>query len=507
MAIVLFNKTKQEEKFGRNDAAGTGFAIYANAEVIKAEYERETEGKKEVKLTSGGSKKIKLAVRVQREISREDGTTFKTGEMMFISTFEKEAKSGTTKDGNEWSFPALKLKDLKPETTIKDGKEIITKPKYVRITAENGGKGIAGFDVSLSIAKEGKKNAGEIQSTINVRMPNIEVPYMKEGKRFYKAFNKEVEFKVDERAYVRLKGFFDPIKSTEEFLEKNVDKEKKTLKVRFFYSQAQKKEEGGYYECRPVTLLFKFKDFENDVMGDFGLLKAIKEEYKDKVVCVSGHLEQNPIYSKAKSKAKRQFGKVKNGDLLGYEVMVLVSSEIQNEGEEDEWVSFSYEPTGFDGKLQIKKDDAPLVGKKQKTETEKSVDEDVDSEDIDDVEIDDEEIEDAEIIEDDEISEEEDDSEIDDEDPTDGEEPEEENEEEEEMDEDDEEELPPPPPKKVPAKKTEEKKPAAKKEVPAKKETPKKEEPKEEASEGLSDEELDDFGDIDLGDVDFDDMD
>jgi hypothetical protein len=528
MAIVLFGKnTKQEEKFGRSDSAGTGFAIYANCEVLKAEYERETEGKKEIKLTSGGAKKIRLALRVQREIEKQDGSKFNTGEVIFVSTFEKEAKSGVNKEGKEWSFPAVKLKDLKPETTMKDGKEIITKPKYVRITAENGGSGIAGFNVSTSIAKEGRKNAGEIQSTINVRMPNIEIPFVKEGKRLFNSFGKEVPFKVDERAYVKLKGFFDPIKSTEEFLEKNCDKERKTLKVRFFYSQSAKKEDGSYYEVSPILLVFKYNNFDEDIMGDFGLLRAIKDEYKDKIVHITGHLEQIPVYSKVKSKTKRQFGKVKSGEKLGYEVALIVNSTVENEGDSDEWLSFAYEATGYDGKLTIKKDDAPLIARREKTATEKEVDTEVDEDDVEDVTIDDEELdlEDDLEVEDSEESTEED------------------SEDEEEQEEEEEEETPPPAPKKT-SKATAKKKPepvieedeedeeeekpqpkkatpkkSAKKEVepieeeeeeeetpaPKAKATPKKETAKKAVKEEEEEDELDlNIDDIDLGDMDLD---
>lgn len=501
MGIALFNKVKKNKKFGRSDSDGAGFAVYANVEVIKAEYSRDDEQK--IKTSKTGSKAFNLVVRTQRKAKKQDGTEFNTGEMMFIRGYEREAMSGKTGEGKDWSMEALKLKDLKPETTKKDGKDVITSPKFIRIMADNGGDGAAGFSIRQSISKA-ERNKGDIQSSINLNMPNIEIAKKVDGKYMYKGFGKDVEFKVDERAYVRLKGFFAPIKSTEDFIEKNVNKEKGILKTQFYYQQSEKKEDGSYYEIQPITLMFKFKNFDEDVMGEFGLIKAIKTEYKDKLIFVEGHLEQVPIFSKAKAKTKRQFGKVKNGEIIGYDVALIVTASVENEGEDDEWVSFSYSATGFDGKLIVKKEDAPLVAKKQKTETEKTVDEEVDEEDIEDVNIEDDEIEEAEIVE--EESEEE--EEISEEEETESEEETPEEEAEEIDEEEEEEELPPPPPKKKASAKKEEPKKEVVKEV--KKETPKKAAKVEEekSEEGISDEDLDanfddmDFDDIDMGDMD-----
>lgn len=360
-------KSTDEKKFGYSNQKGVGFQTYIHGEVLKCEYEKDDE--KKIKKTASGNKKFIMKVKVSRQFKKADGTLIDTGEVAYVSCFEKEEFKG-----ENFSFPAIRMKDFQPETKEENGKTVIVKPKYIRLDAKDGsgGTGFARLTSNSYITKSGN-NKGKINSNIKIQGANLTKVYKKDGSLVYDGFGGEQKkFVVDEFVKASFKGFFEKINDTEKFLNNNLDEKNKTLRVRFFYAQSKQKENSKeLYDTSPVTLVFKYEDIDEDIKGKFGLIKFLKDEAPGNVCFVKGHYERIGILSKEPKKKERGFGKKQLDGFDGYETVLVVSREIQDEG----WVEFDYSLTGFKGDYIMKKDDKPLVAEIKKSDTEEKLSE------------------------------------------------------------------------------------------------------------------------------------
>lgn len=285
------NKSKTLGKLGGN---GIGVSTTIKGEVTSAEYVKDLDGK--LKKSKAGNKQIKLNIKVEDIITKEDGSSVNIPTFFNVTYYETDYSP--------------ELKNVTPTDKLK---------KYVEIRYNTGGvdkNGESPFGSFKIRNYEGQD--GSPKNSVSVFGGNVATPKKENGVYTISGFEgKQVSFEVDKKVNVTIKGFVEPITDTESFIDTNYNEGFKQLKFKMYYMENEGEDK---YD---VTMPCVLEGIEKDRVMDF--ITFVKEN-QDVVIGLKGSVKTYPIYGTDEKEASSKFGEYSYGgkEVVGYEAGLLV---------------------------------------------------------------------------------------------------------------------------------------------------------------------------------------